>query len=112
VREMTYGQLFMSAPSTRQEVSYRLVHERPPRKGKAKEKRVSLTEPVFPPDQPGKVEKALPESVGRIVNFYTTTHVTEAGGNYPAGIQKRVLVDGGSVPNMMPLSLARRMDLI
>jgi len=112
VRGLTYGQLFMLAPSTRQEVSYGLVQERPPRKGKAKEKLVSLTEPVFPADQYGTVGKALPESVGRIVNFYTTARVTEAGGNHPTGILKRVLVDGGSVLNMMPLSLARRMDLV
>jgi len=50
--------------------------------------------------------------VGRIVNFYTNAWVTEAGGNHPAGILKHVLVDGGSVLNMISLSLARRIDLI
>jgi len=112
VRGLTYGLLFMLAPSIRQEVSYRLVQELPPRKGKAKEKLLSLTEPVFLADRSGTVGKALAESVGSIVNFYTTARVTEAGGNHPAGILKRVLVDGGSVLNMMSLSLGRWMDLI
>jgi len=112
VRGLTYGQLFMLAPSTRQEVSYGLVQEWPPRKGKAKKKLVSLTQPVFPADRSGTVGKPLPEFVGRIVNFYTTARITEAGGSHPAGILKRVLVDGGSVLNMMPLSLAHWMDLV
>jgi len=112
VRGLTYGQLFMLATSNQQEVSYGLVQKRPPRKGKAKEKLVSLSEPVLPPDRSRKVGKALSESLGRIVNFYMTAQVTEAGGNHPAGILKRVLVDGGSVLNMMPLSLAQQMDLI
>ena len=46
VRGMTYGQLFLLAPSTRQEVSYGLVQQRAPRKKKGKEKVVSLAEPV------------------------------------------------------------------
>jgi len=112
VRGLTYGQLFMLAPSTRQEVSYGLLQERLPRKRKAKEKFVSKTEPVVPADRSRTVGKPLCESVGRIVNFYTTAQVTEVGGKHPAGILKRVLVDGGSVLNMMPLSLARRMDLV
>ena len=73
---------------------------------------MSLTELVFPADRSGTMGKALSESVGRIVNFYTTIWVREAGGNHPAGLLKRVLVDGGSVLNMVPWSLARRMDLI
>ena len=127
VKGLTYGQLFLLAPSTRQEVSYGLVQERPPRKGKAKEKLVSLAEPeclvgeaeerseeTFPTDRSRsrKVGQALPESVGRIVNFYTTARVKESGKSHLAtGVLKRVLVDGGSVLNMMPLALARRMDL-
>jgi len=112
VRGLTYGQLFMLAPSTWQEVSYGLLQEQPPRKRKAKEKLVSKTEPVFPADRSGTVGKPWPESVGGIVNFYTTAQVTEVGGNDHAGILKCVLVDRGSVLNMMPLSLARRMDLV
>jgi len=113
VKGLTYGQLFLLAPSTRQEVSYGLVQERPPRKGKgkAKEKVVATAEPVFSTDRPEKVGCALPESGGRIVNFYTAAPVTQPGSKLPPCTLKRVLVYGGSVLNMMPLSLARRMAL-
>jgi len=113
VKGLTYGQLFLLAPSTRQEVSYGLVQERPPRKekGRAKEKLVTSVEPVLSSDRSRKVGCALPELGDRIVNFYTTARVTQPGGGLPPCTLKRVLVDGGSVLNMMPLSLARRMAL-
>ena len=111
VKGLTYGQLFLLAPSTRQEVSYGLVQERPPRKRETKEKLVSSVEPVSSADRSQRVGCALPESGGRIVNFYTTARVTQPGGRLPPCTLKRVLVDGGSVLNMMPLSLARRMAL-
>jgi len=112
VRGMTYGQLFLLAPSTRQEVSYGLVQERAPRKKKSKEQEnvVSLVEPISSKGQSGKTGHALPEAVGRIVNFYTTAQVMQSEGQHSCTL-KRALVDGGSVLNMMPLSLARRMDL-
>jgi len=57
VKGLTYGQLFLLAPSTRQEVSYGLVQERPPRKekGRAKEKLVTSVEPVLSSDRSRKV---------------------------------------------------------
>jgi len=58
VRGLTYGQHFMLAPITRQEVSYRLVQERPSRKRKVKEKLGSLSELVFPADRSGNLGKA------------------------------------------------------
>jgi hypothetical protein len=112
VRGMTYGQLFLLAPSTRQEVSYGLVQERAPRKKKSKEQEnvVSLAEPISSQGRSGKPGHALPEAIGRIVNFYTTAQVIQAEGQHSCTL-KRVLVDGGSVLNMMPLSLAKKMNL-
>jgi len=106
VRGLTYGQLFLLAPSTRQEVSSGLVQERPPSKKKGKAKVVSFAEPVSGPSG-----RAMPEAIGKIVNFYTTARVTQSRGRHPSATLKRVLVDGGSVLNMMPLSLARKMRL-
>jgi len=104
VRGMTYGQLFLLAPSTRQDVSYGLVEERAPSKKKGKSKVVSFAESISGPSG-----KALPEAIGRIVNFYMTANVMQSGRGYPLATLKRVLVDEGSVLNMMPLSLARKM---
>jgi len=101
---MMYGQLFLLAPSTRQDVSYGLLQERVPSKKKGKSKVVSFAEPISGPSG-----KALPEAIRRIVNFYITANVTQSGREYPSTTLKRVLVDGGSVLNMMPLSLARKM---
>jgi hypothetical protein len=113
VRGMTYGQLFLLAPSTRQEVSYGLVQERAPRKKKekGKEKVVSLVEPTRTSGRSGDMGHAWPEAIGRIVNFYTTAQVMQSGRKQSSFTLKRVLVDGGSVLNMIPLSLARKMDL-
>jgi hypothetical protein len=108
VKGLTYGQLFHIAPATRQEVSYGLVQERPPRK--KKEKAAALVEPVSRPQESG-LGHAGPEIAGRIVNFYTTARVTQSGGNHPVCTLKRVLIDGGSVLNMMPLALAEKMHL-
>jgi len=57
------------------------------------------------------VGHTLLEAVGRVVNFYTLARVTQSGGGHPSATLKKVLVDGGSVLNMMPLSLARKMRL-
>jgi len=106
VRGLTYGQLFLLAPSTRQEVSAGLVQERAASKKKGKAIVVSFAEPISGPSG-----RDLLEGVGRIVNFYTTARVTQSGRQYLSATLKRVLVNGDSVLNMMSLSLARKMGL-
>ena len=80
------------------------MQERPPRKKKGKAKVVSFAEPVSRPSG-----RAMPEAIEKIVNFYTTARVTQSVGRHPSATLKKVLVDGCSVLNMIPLSLARKM---
>jgi len=70
-----------------------------------------VVEPVSPPLTSG-TGYALPETEGKIVNFYTMAYVMQAGrGTRRANKLQRVLIDGGSVLNMMPLAVAQQMKL-
>jgi len=72
---------------------------------------MALVEPVSLPLASG-TGYALPETEGKIVNFYTTAYVMQAGrGMRRANKLQRVLVDGGLVLNMMPLAVAQQMKL-
>jgi len=79
------------------------VQQRAPRKKKGKEKVGLLAEPVrvldsrLSANQFGPLGHALPEAVGRIVNFYTSARVTQSGGGHLSAKQKKVLVDWGLV---------------
>lgn len=103
VSGLCWGTLFDLAPAVRRDVAKGLVLERPPR-GRKGVKQGQVAE-VLMAERRGV---ALPDD-GKAVNFYTTARVIGPAGIYDL---QRVLVDGGSVVNLMPEDVARRMNLL
>lgn len=107
VEGLTWGKLFELAPLARREVAKGLVQERIPRASKGKE-----------PEQTHSVDESLAvETVkrraradaGPVLNFYTHGNIKVGGkGHYSI---KRILVDAGSVVNLMPEAVANAMGL-
>jgi len=116
VRGLTWGQYLEDCPTARSELARGMVRERlrpkDPKSKKQKSKDVAgIAEvPIWPRVGRGK---AAPESPSRITNFYTVAKVNQHGPDLnPKVFQvSKVLIDGGSVLNMIPLHLAQQMGL-
>ncbi|RPB06276.1 hypothetical protein P167DRAFT_580812, partial [Morchella conica CCBAS932] len=104
IEGLTWGALFDLAPAARRDVAKGLVLERVARAPKEKTTQLDETHAVE------AVNRAR-EDEGPVVNFYTDGKVRVPG--MPAGFftVKKILVDAGSVVNLMPESIADEMRL-
>ena len=116
VRGLTWGQYLEDCPTARSELARGMVRERlrptgpKSRKQKGKDVAGIAEVPIWPGVGRGK---AAPETPSRITNFYTVAKVNQHGPDLnPKVFQvSKVLIDGGSVLNMIPLHLAQQMGL-
>jgi hypothetical protein len=125
VAGMTWGDLFVLAPRVKRDVARQLVQERTrPAKGKGKQKRsVSFVEDVVDscdveatqvarPTAMG-MGRALPEDSSAVSNFYTVGCINvvpcQNGQEIAVYSVAKILVDSGSVLNLMPEYLARHL---
>lgn len=110
VSGLNWGTLLELAPSVRRDVAKGLVQERivteRPKKG-LKMKQKGGPREAMTVGSEGKQGVALPDD-GKAVNFYTTGRIIGPSAIY--NLQK-ILVDGGSVVNLMPEEVASRMNL-
>ena len=112
VRGLTWGQYLEDCPAGRSELARGLVKERQmdpmkTRKGKGKAEVAAID--TYNQDGRGK---APPETPSKITNFYTVAKVSQSGHPDPKIFQvSKVLIDGGSVLNMIPQHLAEQMGL-
>jgi hypothetical protein len=124
VTGMTWGDLFVLAPRVKRDVARQLVQERVRKsnaRGKGKtQKSVSFVEDAI--EECYHVEAAYPTAMGRgralaedpavVTNFYTTGKINQVSRQevtvYSIG---KILVDSGSVLNLMPEYLARYLNL-
>jgi len=115
VRGLTWGQYLEDCPTARSELARGMVRERlrpsGPKTKKRKGKDVAAIAEV-PVSSLGR-GKAAPETPTKITNFYTVAKVNQHGPETNPKIFQvsKVLIDGGSVLNMIPLHLARQMGL-
>ena len=105
VTGVNWGSFFDLAPSVKRDICHLLVQERAKGlakgkgKGKGKAKKVAIEEV-----EEEALAVATDRDLGDVANFYTKGIVSTDGGNY--GIS-RILVDAGSVVNLMPIHLLR-----
>jgi len=115
VQGLTWGQYLEDCPAARSELARGMVRERlrpsGPKTKKRKGKDVAAIAEV-PLSSLGR-GRAASETPTKITNFYTVAKVNQHGPeSNPKVFQvSKVLIDGGSVLNMIPLHLARQMGL-
>jgi len=115
VQGLTWGQYLEDCPAARSELARGMVRERLRPRGPKTKKRKGKDVAAI-----AKVSlsllgrgKATPETPTKITNFYTVAKVNQHGPeSNPKVFQvSKVLIDVGSVLNMIPLHLARQMGL-
>ena len=105
---ITWGDLINLAPSIKRDVAKGRTREQlVPRKLNAK------TDTVVEDSNAIEIRRALPEGITPIVNFNTYGTVRNTGNLNKDGTHslEKILIDGGSVLNIMPLNLARQLKL-
>ncbi|KAG0124389.1 hypothetical protein HOY82DRAFT_617744 [Tuber indicum] len=111
VTGLNWGSFFDLAPTVKRDICHLLVQERAKSmnkgKGKGKEKGKIVTLGADAIGAPGEGEAlaiATDRDLGDVVNFYTKGILRTGRGKYRIS---RVLVDAGSVVNLMPIHLLR-----
>jgi len=103
VTGLNWGSFFDLAPSVKRDICRQLVQERTSTqgKGKGKGKKVTIEEAQ---DEQEVSAVATDPDLGDIANFFTKGVVRTEQGSYRIS---RILVDAGSVVNLMPIHLLR-----
>ena len=107
VTGLSWGSFFDLAPSVKKDICHLLVQERGKRrgKGKGKAKRVTIdTEGEEAAEAAAVQAVASDRNLGNVANFYTKGIIPTGEGEYRIS---RILVDAGSVVNLMPIHLLR-----
>jgi len=106
---LNWGSFFDLAPAVKKDICHLLVQERAKglerAKGKNKGKKVAGNVGIV--ETPGEEEVAsiaTDRGLGNVTNFYTKGIIRTKGGTYRIS---RILVDAGSVVNLMPIHLLR-----
>ena len=108
VAVITWGELINLAPLVKRDVAKALTREQLlPRK-----KKVRISDQVEEIDAI-EIRRALPEGLSPVINFYTFGSVCDANSSDSDRIHSlgKILIDGGSVMNIMPLYLAQKFRL-
>jgi len=103
VTDLNWGSFFDLAPSVKRDICRQLVQERTCTngKGKGKGKKVTIEEVQ---DEQQVSAMATDRDLGDVVNFFTKGVIRTEQGTYRIS---RILVDAGSVVNLMPIHLLR-----
>jgi len=109
VQALNWGSFFDLAPSVKQDICRLLVQERQKgtARGKAKGKGKQVSVDAGTQETPGEDEVlsvATDRNLGNVTNFYTRGMIRTPKGQYHI---KHILVDAGSVVNLMPVKLIK-----
>jgi len=96
---LKWGSFFNLAPSVKRDICYQLVQERTRNKGQGKGNGKTVTIDEVPDEQ--EVSAVVTDrNLGDMINFYLKGIVTTEKGEFRV---LRILVDAGSVVNLMPI---------
>jgi len=109
VTRLSWGSFFDLAPSVKKDICHLLVQERGKGKGKGKEKerarKVTIdTRENDAHDEAAALAVISDRNLGDVTNFYSKGIIRTEEGEYRIS---RILVDAGSVLNLMPIHLLR-----
>ena len=111
VTGLNWGSFFDLAPSVKKDICHLLVQERTKSlakgkgKGRGKGKKVTIDAGVGSgPEEEEVLAVATDRDLGDVANFYTKGTIRTGEGEFRV---KRILVDAGSVVNLMPIHLLR-----
>lgn len=105
---LNWGSFFDLAPAVKKDICHLLVQERAKglerAKGKKGKKVAGNVGIVETPEEEEVASIATDRGLGNVTNFYTKGIIRTKGGTYRIS---RILVDAGSVVNLMPIDLLR-----